>query len=111
MPTSIQKYRDPFALGEVPVSVGGANEITIVRFPGAPEGLTVTVRARVNTVVLQITTIGDEGDTIAEPRWTIPAANGFEIPGGGWGREGDGAQIRIAADTQNAVVEFMVARK
>lgn len=111
MPTPIQSYRDPFALGEVAISTGGANQITIVQFPGAPQGLVVTLRAVVDTVVLQLTTVGDEGDAIAAPRFTIPANTGFEIPGTGWGQGGNGPEIRIAADTQSAVVEFMVARK
>lgn len=108
MPTSIQVFRDPFAIGEVAISAGGANEITIVQFPGAPADLIVTI---IPANDMEITTVGVEGATIASPKFQIFSGGLNEIPGTGWGRENGIGQIRIASSVQGANAQIMVARK
>ncbi len=107
-------FVDPFVIKRVAISPSGANQITIVTFPGLPQGAVVSM---VPANDMQITHKGAELATI-DDEFAFPVfAGGInELPAAGWGSRKNAPAdvtdpyIRMASSVQGAVCRFLVTR-
>jgi hypothetical protein len=110
-------FADPFTIGKVAVSPGGANQITVVAFPGLPANAVISVIVAND---MQITDRGDDAAAIDDDfAFDVFAGGTNEIASSGWGSRKNlpsnlpnlkDPYIRIASSVQNAAARFLITR-
>ena len=101
------KSTRPYAVLKVVVSAGGANQVTVIDFPGAKADAVITVVAESAMFILDPSS-PDEGEAYDDDKaFPIPTGGYAEFPVSGWA--GGAPQIKLSSSTVAAVARVMIA--
>lgn len=102
------KSTRPYSVLKVLVSAGGANQVTVVSFPGAKADAVITVVAESAMFILDPSSPSEGSAYDDDKAFPIPTGGYAVFPVSGWA-PGVTPQIKLSSSTVAAVARVMIA--